>query len=230
VFLVLTARWVLMHLLRQPLIWLWLVVLATVWPALVRFSELGVTTTAATVPSATREVAFVSTLVGVSLGLGVLSRARWFLAPVPPTRRLPTELAGLAGGAALFLAAGLLPPLIVALASTGVPGRLPLEALLTFLHLAALGLVLLRLELPGWAVQLGLPLFAWGLPGLLGRDGSFATVVQHTLAAGRHLDPEPVLPFEAQCMSACLPIIGLLGVSWLLSSPPSPCDEIRHPR
>ena len=91
------------------------------------------------------ELAFLSIILGVSLGVGQLARSSWFLERTDPARRIAAESGALAGAALGLLLAAFAPALFLApqLADPLDPRRLGAIAL-TLAHVIAIGLVALR--------------------------------------------------------------------------------------
>jgi len=212
-----------LHLLRDPLAWLGLTLVATAWPLLASFAPIGLTTTDRSPAGTIYEFAFWASALGAALGLPVLVRGRWFLAPLASPRRLLVEAAGMATALLLFV----VPALGVAalFGSTPTPDLL-LGLLLTGLHLVAVGLVLLRAPLGPAAVGLGLPLLVWALPALLAGAAAPGPAVARWLAANQHLAfTSAGDPASTQVGTAALPIIGLVLAAGLLHRP----DALRRP-
>ncbi len=222
--LLLTARWVLAHLLRSPFLWLWLGLLAALWPAIAVFTPLGLTTEQGTELGTLYEIAFLSLLVGQLSALSLLQRGAWFLEPLAPQRRVLLQATALSVGAALTLTAslGLAAALGAPLSSGLVRG-----ALLAHFHAAALSLVLLRLPLHPGTRLAALPALVWLLPALAAGAGRLGALLAHGLDARRHLAfSHHTDPAEAHWSLAILPIVGLFVAALLLSRP----HAIRHPR
>lgn len=224
-----TSRWVLLHLLRHPLAWLWLVVLACVWPAVAAFTPLGLTTSAGTETGTIYEIAFLSLLAGHLFGLHVLRSAGWFLAGAAPLRRATVELSALSAAAALFVACSLGLAWALGAPARGFgTGALPAGVLLAHLHLSAVALVLLRAPLPSAARLVALPMACWVVPALVAPIGAGGAWIRDVLDASRHVTfPSPGDPAEPQWIEALLPIIGLAGAATLLVTPG---NALRHPR
>lgn len=223
------ARWVAGLLIRRPLVWLWAALMAAIWPAVVRFSPLGVTTSADGAAPVVYEVAFMACLAGVLLGMAVLQRGAWFLELVEPVRRMTAELSALAAATSVLLVAGLLPVVLLGGAGESLSGsEVPLRALVCWLHLSAVALVLLRLPLPGHARLVILPLATWVVPALLSLTGTGGELASHAFDAARalRLREESVL---GGWKASAFPIIGMLWAARLLARPPQPVHEIRNP-
>lgn len=218
-----TVHWVLLHLVRDPLAWLGVALVAAGWPLLASFAPIGLTTTDRSLAAPIYELVFWSAVLGVSIGLALLIRGRWFLAPLSTPRRLAVEATGLLSAVIPFLA--------LALATTAVLGAPPtgdlmLGAALSCLHLVAIGLLLLRTPLAPAAASLSLPVLVWALPALLAGAGGPGPALAHVLAAGQHLALSPTgNPAPPQSGVTVLPIIGMVLAAGLLHRP----DAIRRP-
>lgn len=198
------------HLSRDPLAWLWLSASSATWPLLAAFSPIGLTTSNRSPAGAIYEVAFLSCLLGVSLGAGLLVRGAWFLSPLAGPRRLAVELTGLMTSGCLFPALALI---VAALLGAPVSLGLLVATLLSLAHLSALGLLLLRAPLGPVAVGFCLPAIAWALPAILAGVGSPGPELGQLLGAAQHLD------LRSSPGTACLqllPVIGLVLASGLL--------------
>jgi hypothetical protein len=217
-----TLRWVLGHLVRDPLIWLWGAVVMGAWPLIAALTPVGLTTANRAPAAALYDVAFMALLVGNLAGARVVARGAWFLAPLPPGRRIAVELVGLSAGAGAFLTAGLLG---AALVGAPLEGQLLTGCGLAHLHLAAVGLLLLRAPLGHVGRMLALPMVAWLLPALLAGTGAPGPALARVFAAQAHLGTftsTQVLaedPGWAHRGAVLLPILGLLLAAVQLSRP-----------
>lgn len=224
-----TLRWVATLLARQPLVWLGAVLLAGLWPVVVLFTPLGLTTGGGAERELLYEIAFVSLLLGHLVGLALLERGGWFLDLVAARRRLATELTALSTAAGLLLIAALAGALIAPAGRAALGGDLFWRAALSHLHLCGVSLLLLRA--PGRPVirLLGLPALTWALPAFLGSQGFLGRSVSHIFDATRHLAfPLDMDPVGAHWGAGLLPIIGLIGTALALSRPGF--HALRHPR
>lgn len=223
-----TLRWVLGHLVRDPLIWLWAAMVVAAWPLVAALTPVGLTTANRAPAAALYNIAFIALLVGNLAGGRVLARGGWFLAPLPPSRRLAVELSGLTAGAGAFLLAGLLG---AALVGAPVPADLVLASGLAHLHLAAVGLLLLRTPLSHTARMVALPLLVWLLPTLLAGSGGPGPALGRIFDAQAHFgtfSQANVLAEDhgwAHRGASLLPILGLLLAAVQLSRP----DALRRP-
>lgn len=224
-----TLRWVAILLARQPLVWLWGALLAVLWPLVVMFTPLGLTTGGGAERELLYEVAFISLLLGHLVGLALLERGGWFLESVAPRRRVATELAALTAAAGLLLAAALSGTLITESGRAALDTQLLGRTALSHLHLSGVSLLLMRA--PGRPVLrlLGLPALTWALPAFLGSRGFLGRSVSHILDATRHLTfPLEMDPAGAHWGLGLLPIMGLIGTALAMSRPGF--HALRHPR
>ncbi len=225
-----SARWVALRLMRHPATWLWVALLAAVWPTIAALTPVGLTTDSATEARAIYEVAFIACAVASLAALAIHLNADAFLAPLSPLQRATVEVSGHLAAGIVFVV-----PLLIAAYAVGaptasfVPTRLPLGALLTQLHLAGLAIALSRVPLPRAALLAVLPALAWLLPALLPDRGGLWAGVRHVLDCARHLDFLAERPGSgAHRIADSLPIIGLLGIGLLL--PRQLTHALRHPR
>jgi len=229
VYLLGTLRWVATLLARQPLVWLGGALLAALWPLVVMFTPLGLTTGGGAERELLYEVAFISLLLGQLVGMVLLERAGWILESVTGRRRLVTELAALTTAAGLLLAAALAGTLLTAEGRALLDTELLRRVCLSHLHLAGVSLLLMRAPARPVVLLVGLPALTWALPAFLGSEGWLGRSVSHILGATRHL----TIPLEVHQAGAhwglgLLPIIGLIGTALALSRPG--LHALRHPR
>ncbi len=219
-----TLRWSLIHLIRDPIGWLWLVLIASAWPIIVIFTPLGITTQERTPAAPLYEIAFMALLVGAALGVALMARSRWFLAPLSVGRRLAVEATGLLG---LSLTLAGLTLGLALLSRTPVPPRLVLGVLLAALHICAGGILLLRLPFSPPTLALALPLLFWLLPALLEGAGNPGPLIASWLDARAFLAfPLAGNPAPTQSAMPFLPIIAMVLAAGLLHHP----DAIRDSR
>ena len=222
-------RWVLARWVRQPATWLVVPVLAAAWPIVNAIHPLGITTTRRGETGALYELVFLSALAATLAGQMLLGRAEPLLVSLGTGRRCGVEFVTHLALGALYL----LPVLITAWftqapRSAFAPTRLPLGAILTLFHLAALAQVLRRLPLPRSLQATALPLLAWALPALVTASVMGVDFLA-ALDAGRHLE----LASERQAsgpqrIGAGLPIIGWTAVGLLMTRPHP--HALRRPR
>ncbi|MCP3917896.1 MAG: hypothetical protein GY711_20305 [bacterium] len=218
------AVWVLRHQVRSPALWLWGAVFAATWPAVTVFTPLGVTTSMAGTPPLLYEIAFLASLVGQTAGIAQIEGSRWILGHGSAARRAFAEWIVLVSASLPFLAAALLPPLLLGARDSFGWGSL-IGSATTLLHLSAIALVLVRLPISGAARLAALPVFAWVLPALVHGESTLGIVLLHVFDAARHVQD----PDLAGWTSAVLPIIGLLGAAFVSSRTSIP-HAIRNPR
>ncbi len=221
--LILTARWVFFHLIRNPLTWLWVLLVVSVWPLTAALTPLGHTTADGTPTAQLYDVAFLALLAGTCAGLGVLSQWHWFLAPLTALRRTAVEAVGLGASALLVLALTLG---VAAAIGTPLHSALFAGAALSALHVVSVALLLLRFRASSTARLLALPVVVWVLPALLATMPAPGPALARILAASEHLAfSSASLSAQAHRGMAVLPIIGL-GIAALLLSR---SDAIRRP-
>lgn len=199
------------HLLRDPLAWLWLSLSSASWPLLAAFSPLGLTTSNRNPAEALYEVAFLSGLLGASLGAALLVRGSWFLSPLSTRRRLAVEATGLATSGCLFPAIALG---VAALCGAPLSWGLVAGTLLSMAHLAALGLLLLRAPVGPVTAGLALPAIAWALPALLAGASPPGPGLSRVLGAAQHTSE--AAGTAAGLWPQLMPILGLVLASGLL--------------
>lgn len=230
------ARWTFFEHARRPATWALAGLLAVGWPAILTFGRLGITTRDGPSSRHFYELAFISALLGASLGVATLARGSWLLERASPTRRLAAEAGGLVGAIALPFAAAVLPAAFLAPRAAGLgAATLPLAA--TLAHLVALGLLALRCPAPHGLRGLVLPALAWVLPALLGAptqgrlDSGLRAAATGLFDAARHgrLGLE-LGPDMAHRWGAWLPISALVGAAWLLAERAPSVHALRHPR
>lgn len=172
------------------------------------------------------EVAFLASLSAVA-GMGaVLSERRWLLAQMAPSDRYRVELAGLSTAAAIGTVLALAP------AGLGLAGPDPRFGSLihlavaragVVLHLAALGVVALRLPWRGHLVAVGLFGIAWGVPALIPAKGSMADLVRGVLDPTVHLGWDWASRLTwARTFADMMPVAALLLWGRWLPWPPPP--------
>lgn len=184
------ARWILARHASQPFVWVWLVLLGALWPAVQLFSPLGVTSAAHGNHALVYEAAFLGLLVGSCFGLDALGRGGWIVDQLAAPQRLRVETLGVALSALVFLTAGLVAPTIFGALDTSMLPVLVPGALLSLFHLSALALLLRRSTLPASVQTVLLPLIAWALPATLisgGRGNRVGEIAGLWLDASRHL-------------------------------------------
>jgi len=222
VFAFAVLRWVLARTLRQPLAWIALAALASLWPLwLVLQPDRLLITRPTEAAQLSYEVAFVGSLLGSCFALVALARGRAVLAELGAGRRRLAEFLALLATALLFQAVCLLPALGRAGETAPSLDRLP-ALLLCDLHLAALALVLARLRLPAASLPILLLALAWILPALVPWAGPAGLAVQ------RVLDPAGLLRGEWGAAAPgrlplvdMMPAAALLLAACLLPSPPA---------
>lgn len=220
------ARWVAVHLARQPITWLCVLALGVLWPAVETFAPLGLTTTRTTEAAALYEVAFMGCLLSAMAALAWMERAEALVAPQGAPRHLQVGLtAVLASGVVHLLPVLVLAEVWGAPRSALAPARLPSGAVLTLLHLGAMALVLRSLPLARGLRIAALPVLAWALPALVG-GGAGALSALSTTTHLQLAAESP--PSGVQRMTACIPIIGWVAAA-LLVYRHSP-DAIRRTR
>ena len=220
------ARWVVVHLARQPITWLCVLGLGVLWPTVETFAPLGLTTTRTTESFAIYEIAFLSCLVSATAALAWMDRAEALVGSQGAPRHLQVGLtAVLASGAVHLFPVLVLAEVWGAPRSALAPTRLPSGAILTLLHLGVLALVLQSLPLAKGLRIAALPVLGWALPALMGGGAGALSALSTTT----HLQLAAESPASGvQRMTACIPIIGWAAVA-LLVYRHSP-DAIRRTR
>jgi len=231
VFLLTTAGWVAGQLVRRPVVWLWLIGVGAVWPAIVALTPLGATTAGQGDGAALYEIAFLALLLAALGASGLLLDARWFLEALPGKRRLLAQGAALTAAAGLFVLAGLAPAAVLRPSELD-PTRLATGVALAHLHLGALCLVLLGTGLPRASVLVAVPLLAWVLPALAAGWGPVGAAVDHALGVAHHLRPADAGGEgdwrEGASLWRGTPILGWAVLAILLAR--GPTHALRHPR
>lgn len=211
------AGWVLQHLVRHPLAWIWVGSIAVLRAWAEVLSPVGMTTATSGMAPLNYEVAFMSELVGGALALLPLSRGEWFLARLGGGTRMQARGAGLAAGAGVGLALGLLPQ---ALFETRWPSgalTLALDGAAALLHVTLLGLLLLNLPLPGATRALALLALSWVLPALLTGSDFLPSALNGLFDVAAQLESARD-PANDQPLARWAPLVALCGAVLLLES------------
>ncbi len=163
-------RWALATLARNPLAWLLVLVLASVWPGIATLSPLGLATSKATPAGVLYEVAFLALLLAHLVSLSWMHRLEWHTHTLPVMRRIGLALSTSSCAAVVLLCAGIGPAFGLG-ALEGVENSEMLKVfasfILTHLHLAALQFLLSAAPLAPQARLLSLICLAWILPAVL---------------------------------------------------------------
>lgn len=228
----LCARWVALHLLGTP--WLWLAGLAAsgLWALAATLGPPGISTGGPFLERAHYEVAFLGLLLGVSLGTLALARHEALLERATAPGRLYARTCSLLGAAALGLLMGAGLP-FVAGSPLGVGAVLGPSAL-AGLHLVGMALVALEAPLPPAGRSLLVPGAAWLAPALLaGSEGGLGVLV-HILEASRPF-ASAILASDPQPQTGPAPILAWFLAATLLATrgrgpAPPPQHALRHPR
>jgi len=211
------TRWILMHTLRNPLGWGLLCVNALAWPALRHFTPIGITTASEDGASLVYEVAFLAALVGALLGLGALEAIRSVLQRAAAGPRLRAQFVALAVSSSGWALVACAFPLLAGGMGEGRRFRLLVGISLACLHLAALGVLLLRARVPAGVRSLGLLLLAWWVPTLLGTSSHLGSWTSALLDVAATLRP-PSEGWSPTALAARLgPMISLCLVAWWLT-------------
>lgn len=218
-----TMDWVLRYLARDPLTWLWVALMVSLWPIVATFSPMGLTTSQDSPVGALYEIAFWSAVVGAMVSITVLERGRWFLSPLAATVRLSAEATALATGALVVAGVALLGATLL---GAPVTGRLLLATALSGAHVVAASLLLLRFRLSSATRAWSLPVTVWAIPALLSGVGAPGPQMGRILEASAH----GAISYSNTGISthfgaSVLPIIGLALAAAALVRP----DAIRDP-
>ena len=176
--------WVPRRVAAHPGGWALAVALVASWPLLDLLAPLGAAP-AGTHPPAEGlvDLAFLAGLVGVGLALGILGRSAAFLELLPGRSRVTGEAVALTVPGVLAQALVLIGGLRV-FPAAALPGLLVSVA-----HLAALGLLVLRIPRVAASVRIGLfLLLAWLTPALLLDPAGAGAWLLPFLDASRHVD------------------------------------------
>jgi hypothetical protein len=222
--------WVVGHVARHPLAWLWIAVSTASWPLIVLLAPRGLTGGPALQTGLIYEVAFIGLLLGTLVGGALLERGAWFLAGVHPFRRLGLELSALFATSVVLTLPGLIPPLFLGRGAELDLEDFVLRAGLSHLHLSSLVLVLLRVPV-GTPVRVAALIAAtWVLPAIANPATFAGRFVTTSLDAGQYLIPAigSVLA-DLAWKEALAPIMGMLGAALLLR-PPTLIHALRNSR
>ncbi len=206
-------RWLAAAVVRSPGSWSVGASLALVWALLVPMIEIRLVTD---VPGLVAETLWLAALGTIAVGLLWVCEAEPQLRVLATWRRLMVEVLALLA-ASVAVTGGIAVLLLVAAApiEAGHVAALLAPVLLTLLHLVALALVLSRLRIPGWLAPALFLAFAWLVPAL-----RIDPSVANALDASAHLDAvDSSAPFAPMNLLALAPVVGLLLISALLTSP-----------
>lgn len=226
------ARWVALHLLRRPWIWLTGLLAAGLWALTATLGPVGIGTDPSLLQRAHGQLAFLGLLIGTALATHLLSRAEWLLARTSARRRLGARAWALGAGAALgWIATATLP------LATGSPWEsleLLVPTLFAGLHLCALALVLLELPLSAAGRSILLLGTAGLAPAILQGSGRGADWLARLLDASRSLGAE-LHSHDPHLGESSVPILAWILVAILLATPPNAIrpgssHALRHPR
>jgi hypothetical protein len=211
------TRWILIRTLRSPLGWGLLCVSALAWPALQRFTPIGITTASEDGARLAYEVAFLAALVGALLGLRALESIQSVLQRAADFPRWRAELSALAVSSAGWALVACALPLFSGGMGEGRRPALLIGIGLASIHLAALGVLLLRARLPAGVRSLGLLLLAWWIPSILGTSSHLGRWTSALLDIAATLRPPPE-GWSPTALAARLgPMMGLCLVAWWLT-------------
>ena len=211
------TRWILIRTLRSPLGWGLLCVSALAWPALRHFTPIGITTASDDGARLVYEVAFLAALAGSLLGLRALEAIQTVLQRAAAGPRLRAQFVALAVSAAGWALVSCAFPLIAGGMGEGQRSGLLIGIALASLHLAALGVLLLRARLPAGVRSLGLLLLAWWIPTLLGTSSHLGSWTSALLDVAATLRP-PSEGWSPTALAARLgPMMSLCLVAWWLT-------------
>ena len=215
-------RWILFRLLTQPIVWVWITITAFLWPAVTGFAPVHDSTGDALETSALYEVAFLSLLLGAALTVNVIGRFEELFRRSPTLRRVSVQGVALATGSTVFGVAGVALPLVGFVLEGHVApfSGLALGATLVVGHLAAMGVLLLQVRMPGGIRPLLLPLLVWLMPALTGDTSNPAAWFARGFDASRHLACVNAHPSPTAFLQASAPIIGMILLSLLVASHP----------
>ncbi|MFT7676898.1 MAG: hypothetical protein ACI8QC_000875 [Planctomycetota bacterium] len=228
--------WVLLSLLRRPTVWIWLGLLSAFWPALVKFSELGLTTDQATPQAALYELCFVSLLVGAFVGTSLLDKHQALFLRAAPNRRLGAEALGLASACIPFLIAALAPALAYGAGTHDLGfADLPARCLLAGAHMVAVAMVLLHLPLGTTARRAILPFAVWLLPATVPPESALSPWIHRVLGIAQRLTPDGVLNSGGgrevgDWAGWLLTTLGWVLLAWLTARAQPRNHAIRDPR
>lgn len=228
--------WVVLSLLRQPAVWIWLGLLCAAWPALLTFSEVGITTDLATPQGALYELCFISLILGAFAGVSLLDAHQALFLRTAPHRRLGAEALGVASACLPFLIAAMAPALALGAGTHDLGlGGLPTRCLLASAHLVAISVVLLHLPLGTTARRALLPFAVWFLPATVPPESTLAPWIQRVLGIAGRLTPDGAMSPGGVSSSGLwadwlLPILGWVLLAGLTAKAQQRNHAIRDPR
>ncbi len=234
VIILLTLRWIVGHLLRQPLLWLLLGVSALLWLTATAITPIGLGLGSRGITPFVYEVAFIGSLAGGTLAVAALGRLRWaFQQGGPISTLVLPPLGGFIGALAPI---GLI--LVTILLFSGQSAVHPTALIgcgFLALHVGALAAVTLALPLQPTHASLLLPVLAWILPTLTLHASGFGGGLVRLLDVGQHLLPREEVIDRTQRLHDLVPIALLIIISLLLQPRPlmrfaSTRHEVRNPR
>jgi len=233
VYLLHVANWLLARLVSHPSGWLWIALSLAAGPLVHVLAPVGVLPGAGESSRLAYQVALLAGLSGAMLALAPLADNDWLLRLTGGPRRVVAQWAGVAIGAGLGSALGLLGcmPLLWHGETPWMP--LIIALLLATLHLAALGGMVLQLPATRPARVLALPVLAWVLPSFLGSSSPIAGRLAAVLQVGRELEVlrDPSTPVLIASIAPIIVLgLGVLMISGLPPRPIAPNNEIRRPR
>lgn len=215
-------RWVVLHQLRKPWVWLVLGLALVAAPTTARLVGVGIAYRDLDESGALLELAFVAGLLGAMAGIGALGETEDALCRLGALRR-----AGAEAGAILLLALGAQACALLAAALGG--GAAPLFAdgaawrlAVADLHLVALALLATRLPLPRALRPWSLALLGWVVPALLGGAAAWERGVRALFDASSHLAQAADGSHTLDGLPSAIAAATALGLTALLIGSPYP--------
>lgn len=210
------TRWILIRTLRSPLSWALLCFGGLFWPALARFTPVGITTASEDSAALVYEIAFLATLLGAVLGMHALGSIQTVLQRASPAARWRAEAVAIWTSAVCWAVLASAWPLRFGGVGEGLRLELVIALALGAAQLAALSTLLLGAQLPLAARSLGLFLLAWWIPSLLGTTTNIERWTSALLDVAANLRPPSEGWSPTALVSRLGPMIGLSAIAFLL--------------